>query len=98
MKAKARKKARVGQSFDDFLKQEGTQEEVHAVAIKRVIAWQLAEAMKARHISKSEMARRMSTSRSQLNRLLDPNVEAIELQTLVRAAHVLGRNLRVELV
>lgn len=98
MKAKAKKKARVGQSFDDFLKQEGTQEEVHAVAIKRVIAWQLAEAMKARHISKSEMARRMSTSRSQLNRLLDPNVEAIELQTLVRAAHVLGRNLRVELV
>lgn len=98
MKAKAKKKARVGQRFDDFLKQEGMQEEVQAVAIKRVIAWQLAEAMKARQISKSEMARRMSTSRSQLNRLLDPNVEAIELQTLVRAAHVLGRNLRVELV
>jgi DNA-binding Xre family transcriptional regulator len=98
MKAKAKKKARVGQTFDDFLKEEGMQEEVHAAAIKRVIAWQLAEAMKARHISKSEMARRMSTSRSQLNRLLDPNVEAIELQTLVRAAHVLGRNLRVELV
>ncbi|MFC4310898.1 helix-turn-helix domain-containing protein [Steroidobacter flavus] len=98
MKAKAKKRARVGQPFDDFLKQEGMQEEVHAAAIKRVIAWQLAEAMKASHISKSEMARRMSTSRSQLNRLLDPNVEAIELQTLVRAAHVLGRNLRVELV
>jgi DNA-binding Xre family transcriptional regulator len=98
MKAKAKKKARVGQPFDDFLKQQGMQEEVHAAAIKRVIAWQLAEAMKARHISKSEMARRMSTSRSQLNRLLDPNVEAVELQTLVRAAHVLGRNLRVELV
>jgi antitoxin HicB len=98
MKAKAKKKARVGQTFDDFLKEEGMQEEVHAAAIKRVIAWQLAEAMKARHISKSEMARRMSTSRSQLNRLLDPNVEAVELQTLVRAAHVLGRNLRVELV
>lgn len=98
MKAKAKKKARVGQPFDDFFKQEGIQEEGHAAAIKRVIAWQLVEAMKARHISKSEMARRMSTSRSQLNRLLDPNVEAIELQTLVRAAHVLGRNLRVELV
>jgi DNA-binding Xre family transcriptional regulator len=98
MKAKAKRKARVGQPFDDFLKQEGMQEEVHAAAIKRVIAWQLTEAMKARHISKSEMARRMSTSRSQLNRLLDPNVEAVELQTLVRAAHVLGRNLRVELV
>ena len=98
MKAKAKKKARIGQPFDDFLKQQGMQEEVHAAAIKRVIAWQLAEAMKARHISKSEMARRMSTSRSQLNRLLDPNVEAVELQTLVRAAHVLGRNLRVELV
>jgi antitoxin HicB len=98
MKAKAKRKARVGQPFDDFLKQEGMQEEVHAAAIKRVIAWQITEAMKARHISKSEMARRMSTSRSQLNRLLDPNVEAVELQTLVRAAHVLGRNLRVELV
>jgi len=98
MKAKAKKQARVGQTFDDFLKQEGMQEEVHAAAIKRVIAWQLAEAMKARQISKSEMARRMCTSRSQLNRLLDPNVEAIELQTLVRAAHVLGRNLKVELV
>jgi DNA-binding Xre family transcriptional regulator len=98
MKAKAKKKARVGQPFDELLKQDGMQEEVHAAAIKRVIAWQLAEAMKARHISKSEMARRMSTSRSQLNRLPDPNVEAIELQTLVRAAHVLGRNLRVELV
>ena len=97
-KAKAKRKARVGQAFDDFLKEEGIQEEVHAAAIKRVISWQLAEAMKARHISKSEMARRMSTSRSQLNRLLDPNVEGIELQTLVRAAHVLGRNLRVELV
>jgi antitoxin HicB len=99
MKAKAKKaKGRVGQTFDDFLAEQGMQEEVHAAAIKRVIAWQLAEAMKARQISKSEMARRMSTSRSQLNRLLDPNVEAIELQTLVRAAHVLGRNLRVELV
>jgi DNA-binding Xre family transcriptional regulator len=98
MKAKAKKKARVGRPFDDFLKQQDMQEAVHATAIKRVIAWQLAEAMKARHISKSEMARRMSTSRSQLDRLLDPNVEAIELQTLVRAAHVLGRNLRVELV
>jgi DNA-binding Xre family transcriptional regulator len=97
-KAKTKKGARVGQRFDNFLKEEGMHEEVHATAIKRVIAWQLAEAMKAKHITKSEMAKRMSTSRSQLNRLLDPKIEGIELQTLVRAAHVLGRNLRVELV
>ena len=99
MKAKVKaKKGRVGQRLDDFLKEQGTYDEVHTTAIKRVIAWQLAEAMKARHITKSEMAKRMNTSRSQLNRLLDPEVQGVELQTLSRAAQILGRNLRVELV
>lgn len=101
MKAKVKtkaKKGRVGQLFDDFLKEEGTYDDVHTVAIKRVIAWQLAEAMKVKHITKSEMAKRMNTSRSQLNRLLDPEIQGVELQTLARAAQILGRNLRVELV
>ncbi|HEX9852333.1 MAG TPA: helix-turn-helix transcriptional regulator [Woeseiaceae bacterium] len=98
MKAKAKKTGRVGQRFDEFLKEDGMYEEVHTIAIKRVIAWQLAEAMKAKGMTKTEMAKRMNTSRSQLNRLLDPKIEGVELQTLSRAAQILGRNLRLELV
>lgn len=100
MKAKtvAKKKGRIGQRFDDFLKDEGLYDEVHAVAIKRVIAFQIAEAMRAKNINKTEMAKRMNTSRNQLNRLLDPEIGGVELTTLARAAHILGRNLRLELV
>jgi DNA-binding Xre family transcriptional regulator len=98
MKAKTKKTGRVGQRFDEFLKEDGMYEEVHTIAIKRVIAWQLAEAMKAKGMTKTEMAKRMNTSRSQLNRLLDPKIEGVELQTLSRAAQILGRNLRLELV
>lgn len=92
------KKGRIGSRFDDFLREEGIYESVQAVAIKRVIAWQLAEAMKAKGLTKAEMARQMNTSRSQLDRLLDPEIEGVELQTLVRAAQVLGRQLRLELL
>ena len=100
MKAKAavKKKGRIGQRFDDFLKEDGLYDDVHAVAIKRVIAFQLAEAMKAKNINKTEMARRMNTSRRQLNRLLDPEIGGVELHTLARAAQIVGRNLRLELV
>lgn len=100
MRAKktVKKKGRVGQLFDDFLKEDGLYDDVHAVAIKRVIAFQLAEAMKAKNINKTEMAKRMNTSRSQLNRLLDPEIGGVELQTLARAAQIVGRNLRLELV
>lgn len=97
-KVKAKRKARVGQLFDDFLKDDGTYGDAHATAIKRVIAWQLDEAMRAKGMTKTEMAKRMHTSRSQLDRLLDPEIERVELQTLARAAQVLGRNLRLELV
>jgi len=97
-KAKASKRGRVGQLFDEFLKEDGTYYDAHATAIKRVIAWQLAEAMKAKGMTKTEMAKRMRTSRSQLNRLLDPKIGGVELQTLTRAAQILGRNLRLELV
>ena len=92
-----RKKGRIGSSFDDFLKDEGVYNEVETVAVKRVIAWQLEEAMKARRMSKLQMARRMKTSRSQLDRLLDPSQSGVTLETLARAAQVLGRHIRVEL-
>ena len=94
----SRKKGRIGSSFDDFLKDEGVyNNEVETVAVKRVIAWQLEEAMKARRMSKLQMARRMKTSRSQLDRLLDPSHSGVTLETLARAAQVLGRHIRVEL-
>jgi DNA-binding Xre family transcriptional regulator len=94
---RSRKKGRIGSSFDDFLKDEGVYNEVETVAVKRVIAWQLEEAMKARRMSKLQMARRMKTSRSQLDRLLDPSHSGVTLETLARAAQVLGRHIRVEL-
>jgi antitoxin HicB len=80
------------------LKDEGVYNEVETVAVKRVIAWQLEEAMKARRMSKLQMARRMKTSRSQLDRLLDPSHSGVTLETLARAGQVLGRHIRVELV
>ena len=95
---KSRKKGRIGSSFDEFLKNEGVYNEVETVAVKRVIAWQLEEAMKTRRMSKLQMARRMKTSRSQLDRLLDPSNSGVTLETLARAAQVLGRQIRVELV
>jgi DNA-binding Xre family transcriptional regulator len=93
-----RKRDRIGSSFDAFLKEESIYDEVETKAIKRVIAWQLEEAMKARSMSKKQMARRMKTSRSQLDRLLDPGHGGVTLETLSRAAHVLGRRIRLELV
>ena len=91
------KKGRIGSDFDDFLKQEGLYEEVTAGAVKRVLTQQITEAMKAADISKSEMARRMRTSRSQLDRLLDPANTKIRLDTLFKAAHAVGRSVRLEL-
>jgi antitoxin HicB len=86
-----------GSSFDSFLEEEGILDEVEAVAIKRVIAWQLAEAMKVGKISKKAMAQRMGTSRSQLDRLLDPENSAVHLQTIARGARALGKRLRLEM-
>lgn len=87
----------VGSSFDDFLTEQGTLEEATAQAIKRVLAYQIAEAMKEQRVTKVEMANRLDTSRSQLDRLLDPDNDGVTLGTLSRAAHVLGRKLTVEL-
>ena len=87
-----------GSSFDSFLEEEGILDEVETAAIKRVIAWQLAEAMKAGKISKKTMAERMGTSRSQLDRLLDPENSAVHLETIARAARAVGKRLRFEMV
>jgi len=86
-----------GSSFDDFLEEEGLLAEAEAVAIKRVIAWQIRKLMEEQRLSKAEMARRMGTSRSALERLLDPENASVTLLTLERAAKALGKSLRIEL-
>lgn len=92
------KKRNIGSSFDSWLREEGIYEEVTATAIKRVLARQVEAAMKERKFSKSEMARRMHTSRAALERLLDPENDAVTLSTLRKAALVVGREIRLELI
>lgn len=92
------KRSRIGSSFDDFLKEEGIYEEVTARAIKRVISRQLQGLMEKQKLTKSELAKRMQTSRAQLDRLLDPDNESVTLGTLTRAAQAVGRRLKLELV
>ena len=98
MKKRTTKKTGIGTTFDDFLKDEGTYEATQSVAIKRVLAWQIEKAMKKQRLSKTEMARRMETSRSQLDRLLDPDSNSVTLETLTRAARAIGRQVKLELV
>ena len=86
-----------GSDFDDFLKEEGIHAAVEAVAVKRVLARQIERAMKERKISKMEMAARMSTSRSALDRLLDPKNASVTLYTLEKAAAVLDKKLQVKI-
>jgi|TARA_R110000850_G_scaffold229664_3_gene354473 antitoxin HicB len=86
------------ETFDDFLSSQGMLEECEDQAIKEIIAGQLAEAMKQQGLSKTAMAARMQTSRRQLDRLLDPTTSSVTLDTLRRAAHAVGRSLRIELV
>jgi len=93
-----KKKGRIGSSFEDYLKEQGALEETTAVAVKRVLAWQLEQAMAKEKLSKRAMAAAMKTSRSQLDRILDPDNDHIRLDTLTAAAHVLGLTLRIELV
>ena len=87
-----------GSNFDDFLLEEGLLADAEAVALKRVIAYQLSQAMSAEELSKVELARRMNTSRVALDRLLDPNEKGVTLQTLERAVVVLGKRLEIRLV
>ena len=95
-----RKKRRLrhdGSTFDSFLEQEGIRQEVEAVAIKRVLAWQLEQAMRDQRKTKQSMARELNTSRSQLDRLLDPHKATVTLDTIARAARVLGKRLVIRL-
>jgi len=87
----------MGSSFESFLAEQGTLEETTAVAIKRVLARQITQAMQEKGISKAAMARAMHTSRPSLDRLLDPTNDAVTLDTLQRAAIAVGRTLRLEL-
>ena len=92
---KARKHRKVtdhsGSTFDSFLEAEGIREEVEAVAIKRVLAWQLEQAMQKQQKTKQAMAKQLHTSRSQLDRLLDPRNVSVTLDTITRAAKALGK-------
>jgi len=90
-------KSNIGSNFDDFLAEEGLLQETTAVAVKRYIAYQLLQKMEDEKLSKSEMAKRMATSRSALDRLLDPENTSVTLQTLQSAAHAIGGRLKVEL-
>lgn len=94
---KPKKNPHVGSSLDDFLDREGVREEFEAQAIKEVIAWQIQQAMEKRGISKARMAELMQTSRAQVDRLLDPSSGNVTIETLARAAHIIGRRLRFEL-
>ena len=85
----------IGSSVEDFLREEGILEEATAIAIKEVVAWQIEQAMLKDNVTKMEMAKRMRTSRAALNRLLDPANDSVTLQTLTRAAHAIGRELRI---
>jgi antitoxin HicB len=91
------KKKNIGSSVDSWLGEEGIREEVTATAIKRILARQVEAAMKEKSFSKAEMARRMHTSRAALDRLLDPEYDAVTLSTLRKAAAAVGRELRLEL-
>lgn len=92
------KQENIGSSFDDFLREDGTYEEVTATAVKRVLARQISKEMDDQHISKTAMAKRMHTSRAALERLLDPDSDAVTLNTLFKAATAIGRQIHLELV
>ena len=91
-------KKNTGSSLDSWLRDEGIYEDVASAAIKRVLARQLEAAMKEKNVTRTEMARRMHTSRAALNRLLDPEHDSVTLATLCKAALVVGREIRLELV
>lgn len=88
----------IGSSFDSFLVEEGLKEEVESIAVKKVLAYQLQEAIQDRQITRSELAQRLETSRAAVNRLLDPENDSVTLHTLKRAAYLLGKHIKLELV
>jgi antitoxin HicB len=88
----------IGSSFDDFLKEEGIAEEVENRAVKKLISFQLLDTLKNEHLTKTELAHRLDTSRAAVDRLLDPDNDSVTLLTLIKAASVLGKKLKLELV
>lgn len=88
----------VGSDFDDFLRDEGILDETQAVAVKRVLTFQLERGMKAQQLTKTAMAKRMGTTRAQLDRLLDPDNPSATLATLVKAANAVGKRVKISLV
>jgi len=91
------RKKHVGTRFEDFLEEDGRLDESTAVAMKRVISWQIQQAMKEAHMNKATLARRMNTSRAQLDRLLDESNPSATLDTIARAASALGKRIRLEI-
>jgi hypothetical protein len=89
---------RIGSAFDDFLREEGIYEEAKAQAVKRVIAWQIDQRRRERKMTKVAMAKKMGTSRGELDRVLDPTNDKVRLDTLQRAAAAVGGEIRLELV
>jgi DNA-binding Xre family transcriptional regulator len=89
---------RRGSSLDEFLEEEGILEEATAKAAKKALAWQFAQAMKEQNVTKAALARRMMTSRAQLDRLLDPENQSVTLKTLARAAEILGMRVQIKLL
>jgi DNA-binding transcriptional regulator LsrR (DeoR family) len=95
--SKRRSHPRIGSDFEDFLREEGRLAEATAVAVKRVLAWDLQRAMEAQGVSQAELARRMKTSRAVVRRLLDERDQSITLVTISRAATALGKQVRLKL-
>ena len=97
MKSKGKQNVHTGSTFDSFLEEEGITAEVEAVALKRVLAWQLAKAMRKGKKTKRTFAREMRTSRSQVDRLLDPENISVSLDTIARAARILGKKVIIRI-
>ena len=93
----AKRNRHTGSRFDDFLKEEGVFEQVQAKALKRALAEQLEESMHAAKLTKLDMARKMATSRSQLDRVLDPSNVSVQLDTLIKAARALGKEIEIKI-
>lgn len=93
----AKRNVHTGSKFDDFLKDEGIYEAVQAKALKRALAEQLEESMQAAKLTKLDMARKMATSRSQLDRVLDPGNVSVQLDTLIKAARALGKEIEIKI-
>jgi antitoxin HicB len=92
------KNPHVGSSFDDFLDEENLLLEANEIAIKRVIAWQLQQEIESKHMTKTDVAKAMGTSRAAVDRLLDPNNTSVTLNTLSKAARILGKKIEIDLV